>query len=267
MVQSSHDRNGSVLVLTDLDASLLNEQDYSWAGATAALQFLAEQRIPLVLASSKTSAEMQALARELDLATPLICENGAAINWPDGQSTTLGVDRVILLEQLDSLRPQFQFRSFRDLGVPGIVEATGLSVAQATLANQRAATEPLLWEDAPQRIEAFAAELKTRGLTLTKGGRFWAVAGDNNKAHAMAQVVTWYRAQTNDDMVTVAIGDSPNDLAMLAAADYAIVIPGQDTGPKIELIHPRKTIAAKPGSEGWGSAVMSVVKPLVNHSD
>ena len=54
-----------LLVATDLDGCLLDEETYSYEAARPALDALARRRVPLVLCSSKTRAEMQPLAREL----------------------------------------------------------------------------------------------------------------------------------------------------------------------------------------------------------
>ena len=68
----------SLLVFTDLDGTLLDDA-YRFLGAEAALARLAEQRIPLVLATSKTRAELTALAAQLPGVPGLIFENGAGI--------------------------------------------------------------------------------------------------------------------------------------------------------------------------------------------
>ena len=72
------------LVVTDLDGSLLDHHDYSYAPALPVLQVLEEMRVPVVFASSKTRAEMLALRKELGNEHPFIVENGAAVLIPEG---------------------------------------------------------------------------------------------------------------------------------------------------------------------------------------
>ena len=72
------------MVVTDLDGTLLDHDDYSWEPAAECVATLAEHEVPLILASSKTLAEMRRLAGELELSQPLIVENGAAVAWPEG---------------------------------------------------------------------------------------------------------------------------------------------------------------------------------------
>ena len=70
------------LLITDLDGSLLDHDDYSYDPAKPVLQLLEEMRIPVILASSKTCAEMLELRAELGNEHPFIVENGAAIYVP-----------------------------------------------------------------------------------------------------------------------------------------------------------------------------------------
>lgn len=63
------------LVFTDLDGTLLDHETYSFAPAAEALAALKARGVPLVLASSKTAAEIAELHRALGLGdTPAIVE-------------------------------------------------------------------------------------------------------------------------------------------------------------------------------------------------
>lgn len=245
------------LVFTDLDASLLNEDDYAWDGATEAIEMLRQHKIPLVLASSKTASEMRRLADEIGTNAPLICENGGSIGWLDGTSSAVEVDRTTILESLDQMRGEgFAFRSFRDLGATGIAEVTGLPIDRAELALDRHATEPLLFDGDDKSYQRFAERLSELGLTVIRGGRFFHVAGPIDKSFAMTRVIDFYTSQGWETPITLAIGDSPNDLRMLQQADYAIVIPGTDGKPKIDPEHSRVIVANAHGCQGWGAAVL-----------
>ena len=122
-----------LLFATDLDGCLLDATTYSFEGARPALSRLAEKGIPLVLASSKTRAEMLPLARALCLATPLIVENGGALLVPEREfakaplgsllqagfwALVLGAPRNKILEALDAVAGETgaRVRSFSSLG-------------------------------------------------------------------------------------------------------------------------------------------------------
>src|SRR5262245_19532019 len=77
-----------LLVITDLDGTLLDQQTYSYERCLPALDRLRARRIPVVMCSTKTSAEMLPLWRDLELDAPFICESGGAIYFPRGYLRT-----------------------------------------------------------------------------------------------------------------------------------------------------------------------------------
>ena len=77
-------RGKFLVVITDLDGTLLDQQTYSYEPSLAAIERLRGQKFPLVLCSSKTAAEILALQRQLQLKEPFICESGGAIFLPRG---------------------------------------------------------------------------------------------------------------------------------------------------------------------------------------
>lgn len=73
-----------LIVFTDLDGSLLNHEDYSFAEAMPALARISGNNIPLVFVTSKTRREVEILQREMGLREPFIVENGGGIYFPAG---------------------------------------------------------------------------------------------------------------------------------------------------------------------------------------
>ena len=73
-----------VVVFTDLDGTLLDEDSYSFAAASPALARLRELRIPLIAATSKTLVEAAAINTAMDNPHPCIIENGSAVCVPVG---------------------------------------------------------------------------------------------------------------------------------------------------------------------------------------
>ncbi|MFN3189770.1 MAG: HAD-IIB family hydrolase [Aureliella sp.] len=260
----------NIAIFSDLDGCLLNKHDYSFEAARPTLDRIRDSKIPLILASSKTVVEMRRIAAEMQLDdAPLICENGGAIFWTnrenaDPERTVLGIDRSKILEVLSSLKATYNFDSFRDLGVAGVMKATDLSETKAEAALARASTEPLVWQDEANRIEEFGRKLSDHGLTLTRGGRFWHVAGATTKGTAMQRVIDRLYKSMTSPPTTLAIGDSPIDQTMLDIADVPIGIPWPNGVVHVTVKGHNGVTASLAGADGWAEAVTKVLDSLTS---
>lgn len=261
--------NPAVLIFTDVDGCLLNRNDYSYQDALPTLRRLRTIRIPVILSSSKTASELGALVSELELhAAPLICENGARIIWRgdmfgEDRSTVCGAHRANVLAVLGQLKPSFHFHSFNDLGLEGVMRATDLPRERAIDAMDREGTEPLLWDDEPERMDDFRNRLVAAGLTLTKGARFWHAAGKATKGEAMREVADCFRSFSNQLVTTIAVGDSPIDQSMLDQADWPVGIPGPDGSFDVIVDEPG-IVATRPGAKGWGECVGQLLDRILS---
>ncbi|MEZ6041046.1 MAG: HAD-IIB family hydrolase [Planctomycetaceae bacterium] len=260
-----------LIVFTDLDGCLLNKHDYDWSAAAGTLQELRRRAIPVVLNSSKTVAEMRELSSELGLdGRTIISENGGVICWGKevpklaGSVEVIGSVRRDIVRLLGTLKDRYQFRSFEDMGLDGVMEETQLPRHRASLAMQRESTEPLIWEDTNQAREDFESVLHLHGFHLTKGGRFWHVAGDASKGTAMQKVTSEFLRQSllsspQEILLTAAVGDSPIDQSMLDVADVPIGIP-TDRGLGVRIDARRGIAATLVGAAGWAEAVTRLLR-------
>lgn len=255
----------AVMIFTDLDGTLLDHHSYQYDAALPALAEINAKHYPLILNSSKTRAEIQTLHRELQLSSPFICENGAAIYWQDHnewQCKSFSMSRDNILPILQQLRSQYDYRftGFMDCNDEQIAQMTGLDITSAHLAAQRSFTEPLLWQDTDERRAEFLSRLAPFELRGVQGGRFLSVMGHFDKATAMQWLI---QQAGSTDITTIALGDSPNDLDMLQAADIAVVI---KSARSYELIinKPRWVIRTnESGPAGWQEA-MNQILPTLN---
>lgn len=230
------------LVFTDLDGSLLDHHTYSFDAALPTLAKLEQAGVPVVAVTSKTRVEIERIRADIANHHPFVVENGAAIYIPTDYFAALpegaraqgdywvmafSPERQKWLDILASLETEFagEFDYFHRAGVAGIVEMTGLSAAEAALANQREYSEPVKWLGSEERKAQFVTALQSRGAHPLQGGRFLTLAGDCDKGRALARLRDVYAAQEGDVMIhDIAIGDSNNDIAMLEAAETALVI-------------------------------------------
>jgi len=270
-----------LLVVTDLDGTLLDHFSYSFDKAREALDRLQELGIPLIPNTSKTSAELRQLRKDLGSNDPFIVENGSAIFLPrdsfpmppggsafsqDYYLVELGMNYQDILDRLTPLRERFTFRGFNDMDATEIKQLTGLDDEQATQAMKRRFSEPLLWEDSESAREEFIAELKQADLCTLQGGRFLHVLGDSDKGQALDRLRKLYEKVYGISFTVIALGDSDNDIAMLEAADWPVII----RSPSHELpeLHADKTVIVSEhhGPEGWNECILALVEKFLSET-
>lgn len=230
------------IIYTDLDGTLLDHSTYSTEAAEPMLSELKQANIPVIATTSKTSYEVTELYKKLDLNTPFIIENGAAvyipkhffIDQPKGTVLkgnywvkTFADDRQIYLEKLNSIAQEYvgEYRNFSALSPEELAKITGLSVPAAKLANLRQYSEPVQWLGSEKTKVDFINTLQKLGVHVLQGGRFIHLSGDCDKGKAMSWLSQIYQTQHKlPSVTTIALGDSGNDIAMLEAADIAVLI-------------------------------------------
>ncbi|MGB3623563.1 MAG: HAD-IIB family hydrolase [Ketobacter sp.] len=267
--------NKPIVVFSDLDGTLLDHDTYSFEAALPAVKRLNQLGIPLILNSSKTRPEMEAIQQQLNNVAPFIVENGAALVVPVG---CLGnkEEKVVyfaapvsdVLMQLESLREEgFAFRGFQDMTVAELAGLTGLTEQQAALSRQRTATEPLLWLGSDEALVEFEQRLQQGGLQLVKGGRFYHAMGQYDKADAMHYLLKQYQIRYSEkEVLSIALGDSPNDLNMLEAADYAVVIRGVNSRQLKFTVGKMVIFSQGMGPVGWNGAMQPLLDQLTGRA-
>lgn len=232
---------------------------------------LKEQQIPLVLVSSKTLAELADYRERLQLSHPVVAENGAAMHVPvdyfaDSVDPTAGlITRKELCAAYEAVKLAFAFdcEAFFELGVSGIMRETGLTEQQAIRANDREASEPILWRDSAERATLFEQELSKRGLRCIRGGRFLHLTGNTSKEAAVQRLLELYALKWPGAVLTsVSLGDGPNDLGMLAGTDIAVIICGKHDHPMNLNTNNRVLRPTMPGPTGWNEAMLTILTDL-----
>lgn len=265
-----------LIIVTDLDGTLLDHHSYSLEPAMPVLRLLQLHGIPLIFNTSKTSAESQALSEKLAMSNPFIVENGSAIYYPKRSVSSLPPDCVSqgaywvhiagmpytqILKRLQTLKSRYRFASLSSTALEDIMAGTGLSMADAQRATARQYSEPLVWQDTELALTGFREEVLAGGMNLLQGGRYLHVLGDTDKGRAMKQLKHVYDHMNNttQNTLVMALGDSHNDLAMLQAADIAAVIRSPvNELPDISTVH-QPMISTQTGPAGWAECVGQVL--------
>jgi len=263
------------VICTDLDGTLLDHHSYSAKPADQLVAGLSRQALAEVVpVTSKTHAELLWLQQTRPLPFSLcVTENGSVIHGPEnffpvegGRAgrLTMGIAYPAILDQIGKLPASLRhhFRGFADMSVDEVVDATGLAPDDARRAKDRQATEPFLWSGTDGELETLAAIVAEAGLRIQRGGRFYHLTGHATKEQAMGRIIETIAGQKPDcDVLSIALGDGPNDLAMVEAADFGVIMPNPQ-GVTIATTKSGVRTAPAPGPEGWVVAVTEILAEL-----
>jgi mannosyl-3-phosphoglycerate phosphatase len=265
------------LVFTDLDGTLLDHDSYSAGAALDALRELEALGVPVIMNTSKTFAETLEYQALLQAPTPFIAENGGVICVPEDSPFAVGADGhesgyhlliqppgieaiVARVEQIGAALG-VRFDAFHQRDATWVSQQTGLDLYHAQLARRRLGSLPILWRDVDGKMASFREALASEGLGLLRGGRFHHVVGPWDKASSMQQVLALYASLGWSGIQCIALGDSPNDETMLAAADIAVAV-RDHRGRHLPLAgHPHPVFTLSSGPAGWSEAVTMLLRP------
>lgn len=265
-----------IVVFTDLDGTLLDHATYSHEPALPALRMLREQRIPLVVCSSKTRTEIEHYRRLLDNHDPFVSENGGGIFIPEGYfdlstlspglvtsrdtgyvSIRLGAPYQSLRQTVKELQSEdFALSGFGDMTVAEVAELTGLTLEQAAMAKTRDFDEPFLFDGSEAEVVKLGERIREKGLCSTRGA-FFHLLGSSDKGSAMEILTGLFREKLGTIFV-VALGDALNDLPMLQRADYPVAIRKADGNYDQDLVMPRLVIPDGVGPTGWNEVILDL---------
>jgi len=265
----------SLVVITDLDGTMLDQRTYSYEQSLAAVARLRAREIPLVFCSSKTAAEIIPLQRKLGLKDPFICESGGAIYLPQkyfpfaiaALKPRKFLDVIEFGKKIFYLRQVLQetaqacgatIQSFGTMTFQAIMFRTGLTLDQAIQARQREYDEPFFIDVGDE--ETLLAALRERGLTVTKGDRFHHLTGGHDKGDAVRVLLDYYRREY-PYLLAIGLGNSANDLQLLRQTDIAVLVRNRDGSWNGEvtthLPSVKRTEAI--GPEGWRKAIENLL--------
>lgn len=104
--------------------------------------------------------------------------------------------------------------------------------------------------------------MKAADIVIQRGGRFYHFTGPATKKQTMAQIKGGVAEQSpTETILTIALGDGPNDLAMIEAADFGVIMPNSG-GVMIDSRERHVRIAPAPGPQGWVIAVRQILTEL-----
>lgn len=266
------------VIFTDLDGTLLDYSTYSFDKAQPALDLLKRENIPLILCSSKTRKEIEFYRQKLDNAHPFISENGGGIFIPKDYFTFkakdfgfpvvkdnhyhvihLGARYADLRKAMAELQKEgFPVKGFGDMNIEEISAVTGLTFKESGMSKERDFDEPLIFNGNKTEVQKLIAAIQSRGFHVTQG-RFFHILGDSDKGRAVSILIALYKKQLGE-ILTIALGDSPNDIPMLEKVDYPVVVQ-KPNGSYDQKIDTSKIIKATGiGPDGWNQAIYKIIQ-------
>ena len=266
------------IIITDLDGTLLHPATYAFDEALPALRYIHAHNIPLILCSSKTRAEIEVYRKQLNNSHPFIAENGGGIFIPRGyfsepiegelhddyQVIMLGTPYTEVRKKFIELREQLHMavRGFGDMTTDEVATLTGLTQEAAHLAMQREFDEPFIFDGVPD--ERFLQAIEATGLRWTQG-RIFHIMGTHHKGRAVDILADLYRRQYGA-ITSIGLGDSLNDLPMLATVDRPVLVRHEDGSFDARVDLPSLTRTELPGPAGWNETLLQLLSDSTEES-
>jgi mannosyl-3-phosphoglycerate phosphatase len=270
------------VIFTAVEGSVLDSQSHSQSlsAAAEALEEIERRRVPLILVTSGTRAELDPLRRKIEHGHPFITESGGGLFIPDGYfarrlegavrqgryfCVAFGrpyADAVAAAEELAE-ETGASIVGYSQMTAREIARNTGESVRQAELARQREFSERFFFAGGAEAVLGkFERKARERGWDAIPGEPFWELRSGNDEARALRHLMRLLRDSLHTRLRAVAIGSSARDLPLLSAADHALVLPqrGQEFDPLLGSRLPKAIQAEAPGPAGWNQAVLKALE-------
>jgi mannosyl-3-phosphoglycerate phosphatase len=254
-------------LFSDVDGTLLGERG-TLAVSAARLAAVAH-RIDIILASSRTIAEMLPIQAALGLVAPMVAENGAVVAVPDGwRGVRTGVRRVIAGDVLRVIalgEPAHRIRRV----VQRVAKREGMPIVDQrdTLPDRGRAiarTHSVLVRD-PRRSDpawwSFRSALEAEGLAPSRSGRWLTITNGADKGDGVRAILALAECAGAGYVRPAAIGNEENDVELLRAATRRFVIrnPRRGHDPLLASL-PKARLLTRVGIAGWREALAHLIE-------
>ena len=260
------------VLITDLDGTLLGHNDFDFTLIKLEILKLLDAGHILVIASSKTKAEIENFCDELGRTVPFIHENGAGVeNFsllsgceapPNIHQNHKAIRTDALLtiwERSISLDLKSLCHFVKDMDRGAQQACLGLGATALERAMKRSFSLPFIFSG-PSPDSQELKDLATKaGLSVQQGGRVYNLSGCHDKADYLPEIRKW-ASKVKITPVLIVLGDGKNDMKMLKQADISCVIPNKN-GDLLSLgdgNYPT-IIAPRAAPLGWLDAVMEAM--------
>jgi mannosyl-3-phosphoglycerate phosphatase len=268
------------LIFTSLEGALVDARTGSSGPAEEALSELDLRKIPWILLTSNTRAELEPQRKRLGHSHPFVTENGGGIFVPDGYFNVriagserrgrylcvpLGKPYSEVAEALDDLAADcgIGLAGFHHMTAREIADNTGARIRVAELAREREFDEPFYFTNADdEAIARFLAKAKELGFRVLPGNPFWRFSSGCNAAAAVRQLTKLIQESSSVRLHTIGIGSAPEDMDWLRSVNHPVMLPGaaalkEHTGNRHVQNIPVGDVA---GPAGWNSTILNFIR-------
>jgi len=151
----------------------------------------------------------------------------------------------------------FNVKGFGDMTAEELADIANMSIDEAGMAKERDFDEPFVFDGSEIDEQRLLETIIAKGFSFTQG-RFFHILGNSDKGKAVSILTDLYRRKFGE-IITVAIGDSPNDIPMLKRVDYPVIVqkPDESYDPRINIPNLIRTEGI--GPDGWNKAISKIL--------
>ena len=260
------------ILISDLDGTLLGHHNFDFGLIKSDIINLLDSGHLLVLASSKTKAEIESFCQELGRSVPFIYENGAGVenfSLISGCETPLNIHQNPKAIRTDALLTiwerhiplDLKSRCYfvKDMDRGAQQACLGLGTTALDRAMKRGFSLPFTFSGFASDLQKLKYLAANAGLSVQEGGRVFNLSGFHDKADYLPAIRKCVSKSKNTPVV-IGLGDSKNDIKMLKQADVSCVIPNEN-GYFLNLGNGNypTIIAPRAAPLGWLDAVMEAL--------
>ena len=260
-------KHNDILIFTDLDGSLLNHINFKFNTIKPFILKCLRNNIRIIPNTSKTKNEVESFSEQLGVDIPFIVENGSAIHNLDLVCSQFDKNNksLILSRTADeifeifnnkvpfSLRKHCSF--LKDMNASKQSKVLGLNGEKLTSALNRLYSIPLILNGSIEIKNELVNIFNDLDIKLHEGGRVINICDNCSKGDAM-KIILKKMEDIKKKYHSIVIGDSPNDMSMLALSNQPCVVPLPDH-QNLKNLKIKKVIRANQvAPDGWKEVVL-----------
>ena len=271
--------NVSLIIFSDIDGTFMNNDSFDLGNNIEIVKLLEKSNHMFVFNTSKTFNEICHLQKVHRTNFSFICETGGGIYSNENISSPFKGKRknyYIVHEspRIKDIKQEIQTHAKRyfpgelifydDMNKKQISDISGLKGEDLKRSLKRDFSILFRWKSTITRYEEFKSLLKNYNLNIIEGGRFSHICSNQNKGKAVQNFMSIIKNKyKNVQLLSIALGDSINDIDMLEIADFPCIVKSPHNKPLIDgLMHKNTIMSHNFAPNGWIECIQSVITKL-----